>query len=193
LTDVLTDPDHQPLREALLAKALLLVSLSVAFGAISGAVSVTAGVLDHSLGVLAAGLAVLADLMGSAVLIWRFRAERNDPARAAAVEDAARPVVAAALIVICVAQTFESTRALLAGSRPGDSLLTLAAAAVAVLVLAPLAYLKRSTAAALSSRALQGDTARLARSVPRQRFSRAWDCCSTVPSAGGGQTAPSRC
>jgi divalent metal cation (Fe/Co/Zn/Cd) transporter len=142
----------------LLASALLLVSISVAFGAISGAVSVTAGVLDHSLGVLAVGLAVLADLTGSAVLIWRFRAERDHPVDAAEVEARASVIVTAALVVISVALTFESIRALLASTHPGSSAITLASAGVAVLMLTPLAYLKRSTAAALASGALRGDS-----------------------------------
>lgn len=149
---------EQGRRTELLARALLLVSLSVVFGAISGAVSVTVGVLDHSLGILAAGLAVLADLAGSAVLIWRFRAEREHPNDAAHVEERAAVVVAVALAVVSVALTFEAIRALLAGTHPGSSLITLSSAAAAVLVLTPLAYLKRSTATALGSRALNGDS-----------------------------------
>jgi divalent metal cation (Fe/Co/Zn/Cd) transporter len=115
-------------------------------------------VLDHSLGVLAAGLAVLADLAGSAVLIWRFRAERQHPVNAKHVEARAAMVVVAALVMISAALTFESVRALLANSHPGSSALTLSAAAIAILALTPLAYLKRKTALALASRALKGDS-----------------------------------
>ncbi|HUY51324.1 MAG TPA: hypothetical protein VMV92_37420 [Streptosporangiaceae bacterium] len=68
--------------------ALRLVCASVAFGAVSGIVSVTAGLGDHhSLGAFGVGLGVLADVTGSAVLIWRFRAAqawrtaRGRPAR----------------------------------------------------------------------------------------------------------------
>ena len=57
--------------------------MSVAFGIVSGAVSVGSGLADHSLGVLGEGLAVLADVTGSIVLIWRFRVERHEPDRAA--------------------------------------------------------------------------------------------------------------
>lgn len=151
-------PRNEPRRTALLARALLLVSLSVAFGFLSGVVSITVGLLDHSLGVLAVGLAVLADLTGSAVLIWRFRAERDRPVNAADVEARASVGVAAALALISVALAIEAIRALVAGTHPGSSAITVASAAVAVLVLAPLAYLKRRTAAALASRALKGDS-----------------------------------
>jgi divalent metal cation (Fe/Co/Zn/Cd) transporter len=45
------------------------------------------------------------------------------------------------------------------GSRPGTSGVTLAAAAVSLAVLTPLAYAKRRLGAQLASRALQGDAA----------------------------------
>ena len=77
-------PKHQqpvssPARARQVTTALWLVSISVAFGIISGAVSVTTGVANHSLSVVAIGLGVLADVTGSAALIWRFRAERHQP------------------------------------------------------------------------------------------------------------------
>ena len=74
-------PDSGPVRLELVTKALWLVSISVAFGVLSAAVSVKTGLRDHSLGVFAVGLGVLADVTGSAVLIWRFEAERHRSAR----------------------------------------------------------------------------------------------------------------
>ncbi|HEX2016508.1 MAG TPA: cation transporter, partial [Solirubrobacteraceae bacterium] len=137
--------------------ALLLSWVSVGFGGLSGALSVVIGVLDHSLGVLAAGLAVLADLGGSGVLIWRFQAERRHPVHADRAEHAAAIAVSGALAVMSAVLAVESIRALLAGSHPGASPAALAVAALALLVLAPLAYLKRATGIALASRALTGD------------------------------------
>ena len=61
-------------------RALRLVTLSVAFGLASGVVSIAVGLGGHSLGVFAVGLGVLADVTGSATLIWRFRAELSEPA-----------------------------------------------------------------------------------------------------------------
>jgi hypothetical protein len=46
--------------------ALRLVTASVVFGLSLGAVSVVSGLHGHSLGVLAVGLGVLADVTGSA-------------------------------------------------------------------------------------------------------------------------------
>jgi divalent metal cation (Fe/Co/Zn/Cd) transporter len=151
-------PDSEPSRSHLLERALRLSWVSIGFGLVSGGVSVGSGIAEHSLGVLAAGLSVLADVTGSVVLVWRFRTERSDPARAQHVEDLAARAVATALGIIAVALLFESIHALLAGSHPGSSVLTVGIAAVSIVVLAPLAYLKRHTAGRLSSHALKGDS-----------------------------------
>lgn len=145
-------------RGALLGRALRLSWASIGFGLISGSVAVGSGIAEHSLGVLAAGLSVLADVTGSIVLVWRFRSERSDPARAARVEELAALAVAVALGVIALALAFESISALVAGSHPGSSALTVITAAVSLAVLAPLAYFKRATATLLGSHALRGDS-----------------------------------
>src|SRR5258708_4262349 len=77
-----------------------LLSISLAFGVFSGAVSGTTGRRDHSLAVLAVGLGVLADVTGSAVLIWRFRAERGQPVQSDTPERRAAIFVAVALAVV---------------------------------------------------------------------------------------------
>jgi divalent metal cation (Fe/Co/Zn/Cd) transporter len=147
-----------PHREALLQHALRLSWASIGFGLVAGSISVGSGIAEHSLGVLAAGLSVLADVTGSVVLVWRFRTERSDPARAERVEELAANVVATALGVIAVALAFESISALIAGSHPGSSALTVIIACVSAVVLMPLAYLKRQTATRLESHALRGDS-----------------------------------
>ena len=89
----------------MVTRALWLVSVSVAFGALSGVVSVITGLHDHSLSVLAVGLGVLADVTGSAVLIWRFRAERQQPGQSGAQETRAAIIVAVALAVVSAVGT----------------------------------------------------------------------------------------
>ena len=153
-----TAANTQLSREQLLQRALRLSWVSIAFGLVAGAVSVASGIAEHSLGVLAAGLSVLADVTGSVVLVWRFRTERSDPSRAQRVEDLAAIAVAAALAIIAIALLFESISALIAGSHPGSSAVTIITAAVSIVVLMPLAYLKRHTAVRLGSHALKGDS-----------------------------------
>jgi divalent metal cation (Fe/Co/Zn/Cd) transporter len=139
--------------------ALRLVSLSVAFGVLSGAFSVVTGLQDHSLSVFAVGLGVLADVAGSAVLVWRFRAERRQPVQSEAAEARAAVVVAVALAVVSVVLVIQSAAALASGSHPGTSGVTIAAAVVSLVVLAPLAYAKHRLGWQMDSRALQGDGA----------------------------------
>lgn len=145
-------------RSHLLDHALKLSWLSVCFGAIAGAVSIGAGLSAHSLGVLASGLSVLADVTGSIVLIWRFRVERVDPERAEHVERLAARAVATTLVIIGVVLAFDSIRSLIEGTHPSSSLLAILTSAVSIVVLFPLAYAKRRTAIALGSHALKGDS-----------------------------------
>jgi divalent metal cation (Fe/Co/Zn/Cd) transporter len=141
----------------MITTALRLVTASVAFGLAAGTASVVTGLQGGSLGVLAAGLGVLADVTGSAALIWRFRAERSQPGRSLVLEVRASVVVAVALGVVGVVLAIESVSALVNGSRPGTSAATLAAAGVSLAVLAPLAYAKRRLGRRMGSAALQGD------------------------------------
>jgi divalent metal cation (Fe/Co/Zn/Cd) transporter len=138
-------------------RAIRLVTISVFFGLASGAVSVTSGLLDHSLSVFAVGLGVLADVTGSASLIWRFRAELREPALSASRERLSAAVVALALAVVAAVLAGESITALAQGSRPASSAVTMAAACASLVVLAPLAVAKRRLGDRMNSRALQGD------------------------------------
>lgn len=144
-------------RRRLITVALWLSSISVVWGAVSGGLAVTVGLLDGSLGVLGLGLNMLADLTGSAVLIWRFRAELRHSGHAERVEDRAAVVVASALGTVSVVLTVSAIQALAVGSRPGSSVLGMATSGLAFVVLTPLAYEKHRVAAGLGSRALRGD------------------------------------
>jgi divalent metal cation (Fe/Co/Zn/Cd) transporter len=145
-------------RGRLLVTALRLSVASVAAGVVVGGLTITVGLRDHSLGVLGTGLGVIADVAGSAVLIWRFRVERDQPHHADRVEARAAVLVATALGLIGLVLAVESIRALIAASHPGSSSLSLIAAGLAIVVLSPLAYLKRRTATRLASHALRGDS-----------------------------------
>jgi divalent metal cation (Fe/Co/Zn/Cd) transporter len=121
--------------------------------------SIAVGLLDGSLGVLGLGLNVLADVMGSAVLVWRFRAELRHNGRGAKAEARAGQVVAAALGTVSLLLAVSAVHALAVGSHPGHSTVGLVVAGLAIVVLTPLAYGKRRVAAQLDSRALRGDGA----------------------------------
>ena len=138
-------------------RALRLVIVSVVFGLASGAVSVASGLHGHSEGVLAVGLGVLADVTGSATLIWRFRGELSQPGLSDRRERQSAVVVAVALAVVAALLVVESVLALTQGVRPAVSAVTLTAAGISLVVLTPLAVAKRRLGRRMSSRALQGD------------------------------------
>jgi len=141
-------------RDALLRRALLLVTVSVIWGLVAGAWAISAGLLAGSLGVLGLGLNVLADVAGSAALVWRFRRERFDPGAADRAEALASVVVAVALLVTATVLTVASVVALMEGTAPESSLSALFSAAVAALVLAPLGLAKHRVGSELASSAL---------------------------------------
>jgi divalent metal cation (Fe/Co/Zn/Cd) transporter len=147
-----------PSRHRSLVAALWLTWTTVVWGVLSGTVSVAAGILAGSLGVLGLGLNVLADVTGSAALVWRFRAELRQTRPAEHAEQRAGRVVAGALAVVSLVLFVTATQALIAGSHPGHSTLGLVVAGLAVLILAPLAYAKRRVAGQLDSPALRGDS-----------------------------------
>jgi divalent metal cation (Fe/Co/Zn/Cd) transporter len=150
--------EPSPSRDRLLVSALWLSGISVAWGVLAGTASVTVGLIDGSLGVVGLGLNVLADVTGSIVLLWRFRAELHHAARGAHAEARASVVIAAALGVVSVVLTVSAVRALAIGSHPGHSPAGIVVAGLASLVLAPLAREKRRVAARLDSSALRGDS-----------------------------------
>jgi divalent metal cation (Fe/Co/Zn/Cd) transporter len=151
--------DSSAPRASLITAGLRLVSISVACGVLTGVVSVAVGLRDHSLGVFGVGLDVLADVTGSSVLIWRFRAERSQPAQSGITETRAAVLVAIALLIVSAVLTVDSLIALAARSHPGTSPAALAAAGASLAVLTPLAYSKRRLGSRMGSRALEGDGA----------------------------------
>jgi divalent metal cation (Fe/Co/Zn/Cd) transporter len=153
------DPPASVSRAAYIKRALRLVRLSVAFGLASGTVSIATGLRGHSLGVFAVGVGVLADVTGSATLIWRFRGELREPELSDRRERQSAVIVGVALAVVAGVLAVESAAALARGSHPAASAVTITAACLSLLLLTPLALAKRRLGQRMSSRALLGDAA----------------------------------
>ena len=151
------DPSASGNRAEYVKRALRLVTLSVVFGLGSGAVSIATGLRGNSVGVFAVGLGVLADVVGSATLIWRFRAELSEPALSDPRERQSAVIVGLALAVIAVVLAVESAVALAQGSHPSASAVTITAACLSLVVLTPLAIAKRRLGRRMASQSLTGD------------------------------------
>lgn len=148
-------PEHH--RSALLARALTLSYLSIGWGVVSGVVSVGVGLRSGSLGVLGLGLNVLADLVGSLGLVWRFRLERQRPHYATRAEAHVSILVASTLGVVATSLGVAAIAELVSGSMPHSSVLALVSAGASVMILSPLGTAKRRTGQRLHSHALVGD------------------------------------
>lgn len=144
-------------RDQLLHHAVRLSIMCVVWGTISGAWSLTSGLLAGSLGVIGLGLMVVGDVVGSAALVWRFRAEQHDALRANRAESRVSLVVASALLVAAMVLTVEAIYALSVRSGPSDSWVAMLSAGAAAVVLTPLGLAKYQVARALRSHALRGD------------------------------------
>jgi divalent metal cation (Fe/Co/Zn/Cd) transporter len=155
----MTDParHESARRQPLIAKAIRLSVLSVAWGLASGALAIVAGIAAGSLGVLGLGLNILADVSGSTGLIWRFRVEQRDLARARRAESAASLVVGGALSAVSITLASAAAADLASGTSPHKSVLALLAAGISAVVLAPLGLAKQRTGRELASHALKGD------------------------------------
>jgi divalent metal cation (Fe/Co/Zn/Cd) transporter len=145
-------------RDRLLRRAIRLSLLSIVLGAAMGVTGVVAALSSGSLSLLGFGFDAAVDSAASVALVWRFSIETRQPHRAERVEKIAEAVLGVVLVVVALYLGFSATRALLTNAHPDASLVAIGLLVVSVVALAPLAYAKYRTAAALSSRALRADS-----------------------------------
>jgi divalent metal cation (Fe/Co/Zn/Cd) transporter len=149
---VTTDQRHQ-----LVSAAILVCEITVAWAVLVGASSLVAGLAASSLALIGLGANSMLDGAASAVLFWRFRHERNAPAKLDAVERRAATAVGAVMIAVALYLTGSAVSSLAGHSSPDRSRLGIVLAAGSVLVLPLLARAKLRLAASLESHALRGD------------------------------------
>ena len=145
-------------RDLLLRRAIRLSMLSIVIGAAMGVTGVLAALASGSLSLLGFGFDAAVDSAASVALVWRFAIEARQPDRAERVEKIAEAVLGVVLIVVALYLGSSAIRALMANSHPDATTIGLLLLVVSLIVLAPLAYAKYRTAAALVSRALRADS-----------------------------------
>jgi divalent metal cation (Fe/Co/Zn/Cd) transporter len=135
--------------------------ITIGWMLLEAALSIGAGVVAHSLLLVAFGLDSAIELITAIILLWRLSVQARG-ASLERVDDAERRsawVVAFALISLCVYIVVSVGIGLYARARPDTSLVGLAVAAVAAIGMPLLARRKRQLAAQLDSAALRGDAA----------------------------------
>ena len=138
-------------------RAIQLSAVSVFWGGIAGALAFVLAIATGSLSLFGFGVDAVIDSMASIALIWRFRDEGRNPARAIRVEHLAERIVGVVLLTAALALGVGAIRSIVAHSEVGASPMALGLLVASIAVLPPLAVAKRRVAARLWSGALRAD------------------------------------
>jgi divalent metal cation (Fe/Co/Zn/Cd) transporter len=144
-------------RSADLRRAIQLSAVSVFWSGIAGALAFVLAIATGSLSLFGFGVDAVIDSMASIALIWRFRDEGRNPARAIRVEHLAERIVGGVLLTAALALGVGAIRSIVAHSVVGASPVALGLLVASIAVLPPLAVAKRRVAARLRSGALRAD------------------------------------
>lgn len=146
-------------RASLVRTGIWVEVFTVLWMLLEASLSIAAGLLAHSVLLVAFGLDSVIELISGAILLWRLLVEARD-GNAKHVEQAERRaswVVFVSLALLCLYVLGTSISGLVMGSQPESSPLGIAVAFAAVLSMPVLAWGKRRLAARLDSSALRGD------------------------------------
>jgi divalent metal cation (Fe/Co/Zn/Cd) transporter len=144
-------------RERLIARAQRLEYLTIAWNTVEMLAAVFAGVLAGSMALKGFGLDSGIEALSGAALLWRLRQDR-DPKRRAHAEKTALRVVGLSFVVLALYVAERATHAMVARTHPAESLLGIAVAVAALIVMPLLAHAKRRVAVAIQSGALKADS-----------------------------------
>ena len=140
-----------------LRAALRISYASIAWSVVAGSVSIAVGLRSSSTALVGTGTDLIADLVSSVVLVWRFRVELHGGRPGHEVERRAHLVAALALIAVALGVAIASIARLVSGHGASPSAVSVTVAAASVVVLPVLAIGKRRIAAAIPSPALRTD------------------------------------
>jgi divalent metal cation (Fe/Co/Zn/Cd) transporter len=144
-------------RSALVTSALRLSYFTMAWNGVIGATALVVSTLTGSLALAGFALNALLDSSASAILVWRFRRERTNPAAAERLERRAQAFIVVAMLAVALYVGYEAVQAIVSNSHADESTLGAALAIVSLLVLPWLGRRKLQVASRLPSRALRGD------------------------------------
>ncbi len=152
-TAVTVAPDG---RVAAVRRARWLNLATISWNAVEGVVAVVAGVGAGSASLVGFGFDSGIEVSAALVLLWRLRQERHGGCMQASDARATR-AIAVSFVALAAYVGIESTRDLLAGSRPDASTVGVVMAALSLAVMPVLASAKRELAPALGSAAAVAD------------------------------------
>ena len=142
---------------AALSAALRISYVAVLWSIVTGTAAVVIGVQSNSTALVGTGTDVIADMVSSVVLVWRFRAELHEGRPGHEVERRAHLVASIALLVVAAGVTAASIAHLAAGRGASPTAAGLIVAALSLVVLPVLAVIKIRVAVRVRSSALRTD------------------------------------
>ena len=139
-------------REALERRARWLAWATIAYNLAEGAVAIAAGVAAGSIALISFGGDSLVECLSAVVILWQFHGVPEDRERRAL------RLIGLAFFALAAYVTAESLRTLATGADADPSPVGIALAAVSLVVMPLLSWLKRRTGRELGSRAVVADS-----------------------------------
>lgn len=146
-----------PARVALVRRGRLLAWFTIAWNALEGLVGIAAGLAAGSIALIGFGVDSYVEVFAGAVILWRLAAERHGQEISEAAERRAVRLIAITFLLLAAGVAVESTRKLVTGEHPQESLIGITLAVVSLVVMPLLARAKRRVGRQLGSQALQAD------------------------------------
>ncbi len=146
-----------PSRAASLRRGVVLEGITISYNALEGLIAIAAGVAAGSVALTGFGIDSVIEVTSGVILWWRLRVELGAAALGPTAEARAARGAGLLLLGLAVYLVVESTRRLLTGDQPDETVVGLVLTALSLVVMPALARAKLRLAGQLGSRALRAD------------------------------------
>jgi len=144
-------------REAIVERGLRLEYLTLGWNSLEALIGLIAGISAGSVALVGFGLDSVIEVFSGGVLLWRLRADRHTGRREPA-EKLALRLVGVGFLALAAYVAIEALEVLLRHEAPAESVLGIALATAALIVMPLLARAKRRVARGLYSGAMHADS-----------------------------------
>lgn len=139
--------------EVLLRRGLRLAYFTIAWDVVEGAVAVTAGVIAKSVALVGFGLDSAIEVFAAVVVVWQLRQPGSGDRHRTALR-----LIATTFWALSAYVAFESIQTLVRQEHPEPSLFGIALNVIALVVMIPVARMKRQTGESLGNDVLIADS-----------------------------------
>lgn len=144
-------------RTRLVRRGRWLAWATIGWNSLEGIAAIGSGLVAGSIALVGFGVDSYVEVFAGSVIVWRLAKERHGQAVSEAAERRAVRLIAATFLLLAIGIAIESTRRLVTGEQPDESLLGIGLAIVSLVVMPVLARAKREVGVQLGSRAVLAD------------------------------------